>query len=94
MPYRERTFEEILAAYESWLKAHPFPDKPTVTIGGESFSPRRIVEGIQRKDPLVVQLFVESVVDFSKRNDLDIVERIESGAAFWQRRIRSLNDEL
>lgn len=75
MPYVERTDEEIIAAFERWVARHPEPDRPTVSIGDKSYSPRELCEVMKSHEDDWINL--ELFRKMAKEYDVDPVEIID-----------------
>lgn len=76
MAYKERTYEEILAALERLVARHSNPDEIALIIGGRTFTTREFVGAFRKKDPLIMAGF-EAMLETMKRLDIDPVERID-----------------
>ena len=76
MPYVERTDAEIIAMLDRWVENHKRPDKPFMTGGGKSYSPRAYVEEIKRRTEFGRSI-LKSFRDLAKRHNADPLEPLQ-----------------
>lgn len=70
MSYIERSDEEITTAIEKWVATHPEPDEIALWISGVEYSPTELLEEIQKKSALGVEM-LSGVREVAKRGNTD-----------------------
>jgi hypothetical protein len=55
----EKEIQEITHALERWANEHPEPDKPVLSIAGNSYSPKQLAYEVYQQTPVgILQLRV------------------------------------
>ena len=76
MAYKERSDEELIAAFERWLERHPSPDEQLLMVRDKVYSAREFVKLIKSgQDPF---LNLEKLRAVAREQDLDPLELIDN----------------
>ncbi len=74
--YIERTDEEIISAWEEWLKRVPNPDEKILSLGLRLLSAREFVEALKNGDKEIRNLAIGASRTLAKHLGMDPVKEI------------------